>query len=235
MMILLLIFLINLTPAGAFLQKGNALPDSKEVILDKALQVLEQKFSDEEYRFHLKARWIPGTLLQTDPQNIQSVMLDGPVEAYTRFKVNYVAGGRLKSRDIQLKVEALRKLPVSTRRMKAGEEIAPADIKWQWIEIIPGRDKPAEDPQQLIGKALRRNLNAGSLFPAPDLSEPLMVEAGDLVDLSFNEHSIQIKLACEARQSGSKGEEIAIYCKETRKKYVGEITRPGEVQWIRTR
>ena len=44
-------------------------------------------------------------------------------------------------------------------------------------------------------------------------------------------HSVQLHHDLEL---AGEGEEIQIYCQETRKKYTTKIIRAGEVQWLRT-
>lgn len=208
--------------------------DAREVLIEKALQTLEAKFDPEEYQFTISPRWIPSSLLEADAQQIQSVKLQGGVLRYTKFEVFYKSSGREQRVEIQFKVEAEQKLPVLSHRLQSGEVIEPADVQHQWAVIDLGREKPIQKAEYLVGKTLRRTMRAGQPVLNSHVSSAYAVEAGDTVTLLFSEYGIQIKMACEARQHGAIGEEIQIYCKETRNKYLGKISSPGEATWQKT-
>lgn len=208
--------------------------ETKQFIIEKAQESIESKYDTEEYRFTLSARWIPGSLLKTRPENVRSVKLKGAVEQYTKFEVQYQYGNKTERAEIQLKVEAEIKLPVPNHRMSSGETIKAEDLSSRWVSVRMGRDAPVQQQQMLIGKTLRRTVNAGQPIEKSEISSPLLVEAGEDVDLIFTEFGIQIVLTCEARQNGAIHEEIQIYCKETRNKYLGKVNGPGEALWQKT-
>jgi flagella basal body P-ring formation protein FlgA len=208
--------------------------ETKQVIIEKAQESIESKYDTGEYRFTLSARWIPGSLLQTHSSNIKSVKLEGGVQRYTNFEVLYQEGSRLEQVQIQLKVDTEQMLPVLNRRMVQGEIIEAEDFDIRWVPVDMGREKLIDDEKLLPGKTLRRTVNAGSPVEYSIISSPYLVEAGDEVEMEFTEFGIQIVLTCESRKSGAINDEIQIYCKETRKKYLGKITGPGEAQWQKT-
>ncbi len=86
----------------------------------------------------------------------------------------------------------------------------------------------------MAGKTLRKTLNAGQFIAADDIGRSFLIEAGDDISMIFRENGLEISIGCEARQDGAFEEEIQVYCKETRKKYLAEITGPGETTWLKT-
>lgn len=208
--------------------------DTRQIILDKALESLQANYDEEYFRFELSARWIPGSLLNADPKNIQRIELKGAISQYTNFEVTYVRRNEIRSKEIQLKVDAQQKLPVSNHRIISGEVLETRDFDLRWVPIVVGRDHLVQDINELAGKTLKKTLNAGEAVSPSVISSGFLVKAGDEVDLIYIEYGIQIVLGCEARQNGSKGEDIQIYCKETRNKYLGRIERPGVAQWQKT-
>lgn len=212
----------------------TATDETRQVIIEKAQESIESIFDSEEYRFTLSARWIPGSLLKVQPEHIGSVKLQGKVEPYTNFEVLYRDGNTVEQAQIQLKVEAEQKLPVPNQRMMSGQTIEPGDLSWRWVEVRMGRDEPVRNMEELTGKTLRRTVNPGQPIYYSEISTPFLVEAGEDVDLIFTEFGIQITLTCEARQSGAIDEEIQIYCKEIRNKYLGKVSGPGEALWQKT-
>ncbi|MEQ8525921.1 flagellar basal body P-ring formation chaperone FlgA [Gracilimonas sp.] len=208
--------------------------ETKQFIIERAQESIEEKYDPKEYRFTLSARWIPGSLLKTSPENVRSVRLSGVVEQYTNFEVLYIEGNKPEQVQIQLKVETEQKLPVPNHRMTSGETIEAKDLSWRWVPVRMGRDNPVRKLEELNGKTLRRTLNPGQPIQHSEISTPYLVEAGEDVDLVFTEFGIQIILTCEARQSGAINEDIQIYCKETRNKYLGKVKGPGEALWQKT-
>lgn len=208
--------------------------ETREVIIEKAQESIESTFDPEEYRFTLSTRWIPGSLLKAAPTSVKSVKLQGAVEQYSKFEVLYIDGNKVEQVQIQLKVETEQWLPVLNNRMKAGESLEEGDISMRWVPVRMGRDEPVRNKEEIIGKTLRRMVNAGQLIQYSEISSPFLVEAGEEVDLLFSEYGIQIVLTCEARQDGAINDEIQIYCKETRNKYLGKVKGPGSAQWQKT-
>tara|TARA_Y100001935_G_scaffold217449_1_gene189768 strand:+ start:223962 stop:224666 length:705 start_codon:yes stop_codon:yes gene_type:complete len=208
--------------------------DTREVIAQMAAQEVESRFDQELYRFEMEPRWIPASLLKVTASQIRSVELTGNIETYTNFEVVYVSAHRTRKTQIQMKIEAEQQLPVPVMRMVSGSRIDKDDVEMRWIPIQLGRDKWVQTPELLIGKVLRRTKNAGDPIAEDDISETLLVEAGDEVQIVFTEYGIEISVTCEARQDASAHEQVVVYCKETRKKYLGEVTNPGVIQWIKT-
>src|SRR5690625_6687909 len=50
----------------------TAVTDTRQVILEMALEALEQRYDPEQFRFSLQARWIPGQLARKEPDQIRS-------------------------------------------------------------------------------------------------------------------------------------------------------------------
>lgn len=232
MYLLSLILTLLITPA----QPANvtSLAETEDVIVDMATEAIQDKYNRQEFRFQISPRWIPGSLREISPENIQSVQLKGPVQKYTHFEVVYRDQDGPGKTEVQLKVEAEQKVPVTAHRKLSGEVLETEDLDWKWITVNLSRDKPITDLKELEGKTLRRTVNAGQYLSDDFISAGLLVEAGDKLGLTYRENGLQIVMRCEARQNGTQGEEIKIYCKETRNKYLGRITGPGEAEWLKT-
>src|SRR5690625_5693602 len=63
--------------------------DTRQVILEMALEALEQRYDPEQFRFSLQARWIPGQLARKEPDQRRSVDAVGTLERFTKFEVSY--------------------------------------------------------------------------------------------------------------------------------------------------
>jgi flagella basal body P-ring formation protein FlgA len=148
--------------------------------------------------------------------------------------VRYQIPSGTESVVIQFKVEGEQLIPVSKQRILSGETITPEKINLHWVNYIPGRDRYVQSANQLIGKTSRRTLNAGLPFRTHEVSEPVLVEAGNEVKLLFKLNGVELTLACDARQNGSLNEQIVVYCPETQKKYTAIINASGDALWQRT-
>lgn len=208
--------------------------NTQEVIIEMAKEQLMANYDAEYYRFELSARWIPSNLLQINPTNIERVELQGTLLQYSNFVVAYKNSSQTHTQEIQLKVDVKQKLPVANHRLISGEILEASDFDWRWVPIVVGREHPVKDIENLAGKTLRKTLLAGEPVFSSAISSPFLVTAGENVEMIYEEHGIKIVMGCEARQNGSKGEDIKIYCKETRKNYLGQIESPGVVQWQKT-
>lgn len=210
------------------------LTDAESVILKKAREQLEQRFSDGEYRFKVQARWIPNRLLQLSPDKILALELQGNIKRHTNFEVLYQQRGTRQRTEIQLKVETEQKLPVVIYRVKRGEKLTSDDLTYQWVSLSRNSGEYIEDMKRLEGKTLRKTLLSGQPIRRSMISREIIVEAGDEVKVVIERNGVQVQVTGEARENGAQGDRIKIYSSETRKKYEGEVIRPGIIQWKNT-
>ena len=207
---------------------------TKERILELAEATISKHLDTDVVRINVKARWIPGSVLASEPNDVLSVSLSGNIEKHTRFTVNYQTRSGAQSAHIQLLIDTQQLIPVALRRIKSGENVDASDFELQWTEVELGRDRFVEQLDELEGKSIRRTILAGQPVKAHEVSSPLLVKAGEPVYMNYSDGTISLALQCEARNNGSAGEEIQIYCRETRKKYTTKILAAGEVKWLRT-
>lgn len=208
--------------------------DVESFIIEKAREQLENHFASGEYRFEVRPRWIPDQLLKQNPDQILGVRLQGEVKRYTNFKVLYNLQGDRRNKEIQLQVEADQKIPVVTDRVRRGEELTKEKLTIDWVSLSHHSGKYITDVAMLEGKKLKRTLLSGQPVRQSFVRRELVVEAGDQVKVVIERKGIQVQITGEARENGSEGDRIKIYSNETRKKYVGEVIRPGVIEWKNT-
>lgn len=208
--------------------------DVAAYITKMALEELYERSEDEMYRYRVTPRWLPGTLTQSTSDEIIDLQLKSNIERYTVFEVAYMHRNRRQTVEIQLSVEIERQLPVASKRIMNGEMIESGDLEMRWISVPHDRGQLVSDEETLIGKTIRRTLVQGQPIRYADISSDLLVEAGDEVQLIFENEGIQIQITVEARQSGAQDEEISFYSHETRRSYRGKISGPGVAIWTRT-
>lgn len=224
-------FWVQASPASHF--GTQTVGDAKAAILKKAKQQLKKRYADG-YRFSIRPRWIPNKVLQRDPHQILAVELEGGVSRYTNFDVSFSSRGERKQAQIQLAVEVERKLPVVVQRLRRGNKISKIDLEYRWISMLQNQKKLVADIKSLVGKTLKRTLLSGQPIPKSYISRDYVIEAGDQVRIIIQRKGIEVQVAGEARESGAKGDRIKIYSSETRRKYEGEVVRPGITLWKNT-
>lgn len=213
---------------------AGPLTEAEALVHEKAEECISTSFEGQEIRVDLQTRWMPSVLRKASPEDIESVRAEQIRIPLSTFKVVYREHGERKEKEVQLKVDLQLKAPVTAQRITAGNRIGEEDLRMSWITVNRSEDL-ITDLSEVTGKVLRKTLNAGSAIHRSVLSTRLKVVAGEALNLLYARNGLQITMLCEARQSGAEGEEIPIYCKETRKKYVGRITGPGEALWIQTK
>ena len=205
--------------------------ETREVIIRKALGALNGSHSADKYRFSITPRWIPGSVERLDADKITSVEPEGNVERYTNFTVTYRDRGRTQTASVQLMVETERFLPVAGQRIMSGDKLETSFLDMRWVSVPYDRGQLVEELGEIEGKTLRRTLSEGQPVRYADISSDYLVEAGQTVEMIFEQNGLRIVIEGEARQSGAQDDEITIYNKETRKKYLGKVSSPGVVLW----
>jgi len=208
--------------------------DVRSVILKEAKEQVEDYFFPDSCRIRITPRWIPSHLLQVKPQNITRVALKGAVQRYTNFEVSYKDGQEIRRVEIQLTLQVSKKIPVTTHRLPQGKAIEKKDLAYQWKSIFKYNGPLINDIRQLQGKILKHTLLAGQPIRQSYISRKYLIKAGDQVEIIIRRQGFLVQLSGEARENGAKGDEIKIYNRETRRKYVGEVIRHGVVIWKKT-
>lgn len=215
-------------------QDASQFNETRAVILEKAELALIERYSSDRYRFKLKARWIPGSVLKASPDDILSVHPEGQIRRAANFQVVYQNQAGRKTELIQLTVQTEKKVPVAKKRIRSGEILLSKDFEMRWVPVVMDRDRLVASLEKLDGKTLRRTLTAGQPVREADISSQYLIEAGEAVTLIYAGNGIEIGMKAEARESGAAGEEIKLFSKETRKRYLGKVKSPGTVIWMQT-
>lgn len=208
--------------------------EMKTFIVEQAKEQLERHFSTGEYRFEVQPRWIPNQLLKQSPEQISRIELHGPIRRYINFEVVFDYRGKRERAEIQLKVKAEQKLPVVTERVRKGSKLEEENLVYQWVSISQNGESYYASIPELVGKTLRRTLLSGQSIRKSYVSRDLIIKAGDEVRVFIKRRGIQVQVSGQAREDGAKGDRIKIYSNETNRKYVGEVLRPGVIQWKST-
>lgn len=112
------------------------------------------------------------------------------------------------------------------RDIAAGEVLGPTDLIWGKAVAVPG-DAP-NDPDGVIGKAARRPLRAGAPVEAHDVAAPIVVRAGEMITVSFQQDGISLALQGKALGAGGAGDVINVQNTSSKKTIQAVVTGPGQ-------
>lgn len=112
------------------------------------------------------------------------------------------------------------------RSIQAGEMIQPADMVWGKAAAAPA-DAP-NDPEAVIGLAARRPLRAGAAVAGRDVSAPQVVQANEVVTLTYDNGGVSLALQAKALSGGAVGETINVQNVTSKKTVQAVVTGPGQ-------
>ncbi|MFZ4066635.1 MAG: flagellar basal body P-ring formation chaperone FlgA [Phenylobacterium sp.] len=113
-----------------------------------------------------------------------------------------------------------------TRSLSAGEEILPEDLAWTRVAVAPAN--ALRDAEGAIGMIARRPLREGAPVAASDMSAPVVIQAGDLVTVVYENGGVFLSLQVKAMSAGAVGEVISLQNLASRKTLQAVVTGPGE-------
>jgi flagella basal body P-ring formation protein FlgA len=112
------------------------------------------------------------------------------------------------------------------RSLSAGEIVQPQDLIWAPVAAAPA-DAPGE-PEAVIGQAARRPLRAGAAVTGRDVSAPVVIRAGDVITLSYDNGGVSLSLQAKALAGGAVGETISAQNVTSKKSVQAVVSGPGQ-------
>jgi flagella basal body P-ring formation protein FlgA len=99
---------------------------------------------------------------------------------------------------------------VATRHLTAGAPIQPSDVRLQRVPLVNGQDTAAQSLAQVVGQALRHPINAGQPVAVAELSNPVLVQKGALVQILLQEPGLAVTASGSAADAGGIGDRIGV-------------------------
>jgi flagella basal body P-ring formation protein FlgA len=136
--------------------------------------------------------------------------LTGPDTPVTwRGEVQY-HGSRKFSVWARVKVSATMTRVVATQLILPGQNVAPDQVRIETYDDFPLRNDIARNLEEVIGRMPRRAIRVGLPVFRSDLIEPLLVQRGDLVDVTAISGAAQLHLPAIAETPGRQGDMISL-------------------------
>ena len=135
------------------------------------------------------------------------------------------------------KTFATEQVAVAAREIARGKVLVMADIAYASSDsrvhvrslAPPEVTTPATSGDSLIGFVTRRLIATGQPLRAPAVVPPLLVKAGDAVDVTWDHDGILVSLRGRATRSAALGERIAVRV-DAKRNFEGTVVAAGRVR-----
>lgn len=101
-------------------------------------------------------------------------------------------------------------VPMLTRNIGKDDVIKEADIQWVTVRAREVRQDTATNVDEIIGKAPKRFIRAGSMIRSAELIRPQMVGKGSIVTMVLQTSALTLTTQGRALEAGSDGDTIRV-------------------------
>jgi len=119
---------------------------------------------------------------------------------------------------------------VANSPLRRGHIVTAEDVSLQARDANRLNAAYLNNPEQVIGKALKRNLANKALFTSAVLTEPHIIHKGQHVDLQAGHGGLQVRASAIALAGGAVGEKIRVKNLSSSKVVEGTILASGIIQ-----
>ena len=195
----------------------------------------------EACKVDVAVKWMPGHIMELDSSKIQFITLSSHMpRGYQNATLHYQEQARGRgsmhngNAEIQLYIRVLQYLPVASKRIFSDEEIGEEYVQFQWKDITKMRVLPVTKLENIQNQVATKIVKEGSVFFKKDFENSPVIEAGDTVEMIYQEAGFKIRIECLARESKAEGELIRLYNKETRTTYLAKVINQTKILWEKT-
>ena len=121
-------------------------------------------------------------------------------------------------------------VPVPTRRILPDEIVGEADIEITRLPVARVSGYMLTDPAQIVGKQVRRILSPGRPIQSTSVIQPLVIERGDRVEITFSDGILALTSPGRALSDAHEGQEIRIVNLISNKTLTAVATGSGTVE-----
>lgn len=130
---------------------------------------------------------------------------------------------------LQGQVQATIPVLLPQRRISAGEIISQADVSSADMPVHAVTSYVLRDARDILGKQVKRTLMPGRPIAEHSLMEPLVVQRGDNVTISYKSGSLDLTAPGRALEDAARGENVRIVNLHSSKTIFAQATRDGMV------
>jgi flagella basal body P-ring formation protein FlgA len=127
-------------------------------------------------------------------------------------------------------VSIKRNVPILAHRLEAGTKISAADLDWIQVPEERITADVVTEPEQLIGRELRRDTVEGGILHSHDVMPPQLVKRGSLVTMKIETPYISMTAQGKAQQDGAQGEVVRVVNTQSNRTVEGVVIAPDTVE-----
>ena len=131
---------------------------------------------------------------------------------------------------VPAKVASFSQVLATNTPLQRGHLISAEDVSLQTKDSSSLNRAYLSDPEDAIGKVLKRNLARNALLTSAVLAEPHIINKGQQVDLQAGRHGLQVSVTAIALSGGAVGEKIRVKNLSSSKIVEGTILASGTVR-----
>lgn len=140
------------------------------------------------------------------------------------------AGKSVRSFWIAAEIGVRAEVLTAAKRISSGKIIASADVVQKCVEITDLRASYIRNPEDLMGKASRRNFSPGDPLTQESFSDPFLVKNGETVRLCLERDGIVLTSLGKAEQDGKLGQMIRVRNIDFSKLLKAQVTGRAEAK-----
>ena len=161
---------------------------------------------------------------------IHTLQIDQKAKRW-QAQANFVSGNKTESViPVAGTYGAMIDVPVLSRQFNRGDIIEEADLK-----IIPTperllRKDTVTDSKQLIGQSPRVGISPNRPIHGNEVSAPVVIKKGEMVEMGFNTPYIHIKTTGVALEDGATGQSIRVKNQKSERAVTARVVAAGRVE-----
>lgn len=156
--------------------------------------------------------------IQEPPHNIRNITVKTSCMSDRRWTIY-----------VPVSIDIFSEVLVSTRSMGRGEVLQESDLTLQRMNVSTVGRGHIEDLSRAVGKELKRPINSGEVVRLPYLTQPDIVQKGQIVVLSSGSRFLNVETSAVALVNGHMGETIKVKNERSNRIVDAEVVGPGKV------
>jgi flagella basal body P-ring formation protein FlgA len=191
----------------------------------KLLEALRRSFGDPDQVIEIidySKVAIPEGAIEFPAVRVQSAVLRGVVR---------YAGSRTMPIWVRARIRTNVRVLVAAERLVAGRAIEPQQVKLE-LAAAGSTQGFLISPDQLAGRAVRRNVAAGTRLMETMLLSPVVVTAGQSVRVEVHSGAASISFTGKAETAGRAGATVLVLNEASKRRFQAKVTGPATVSAI---
>ncbi len=153
-------------------------------------------------------------------------------QSYSAIIDLYVDGNSYAKTSVSGRFFTKVEVPVISSNISRGTIISKNDIDWIEARENEVARNVIVDDKEIIGKEASRNLRSGNMISSKDLREPVLVEKGSLVTISYVTPYLRLTARGLATENGARNQVIKITNLQTKKTILAKVTEKDMVSIV---